>query len=103
MFKREEIQMRSYRIPKEISTELRINKVLYLLDFFLLIGLLVVTMILRNFVHDSLQLPFWLFMGSIGILMIWRPGTNPGKRMYEVLLITLLRRKGVYCAIDKDQ
>ncbi|WP_257154750.1 DUF5592 family protein, partial [Bacillus cereus] len=39
--------MRSYRIPKEISTELRINKVLYLIDFFLLIGLLVVTVLLQ--------------------------------------------------------
>ncbi|EJR93972.1 DUF5592 family protein [Bacillus mycoides] len=95
--------MRSYRIPKEISTELRINKVLYLIDFFLLIGLLVVTMILRNFVHDSFQLPFVIFMAAIAIIMIWRPSTNPQKRMYEVLIITLLRRKGAYCAIDKDQ
>ncbi|KEK22045.1 DUF5592 family protein [Bacillus gaemokensis] len=95
--------MRSYRIPKEISTELRINKVLYLIDFFLLIGLLVMTMILRNFVHDSVQLHFCIFMGIIAIIMIWRPGTNPQKRMYEVLIITLFRRKGTYCAIDNDQ
>ncbi|PEZ02517.1 hypothetical protein CN326_20070 [Bacillus sp. AFS018417] len=95
--------MRSYRIPKEISTELRINKVLYLLDFSLIIAVLVVTMILRNFVHDSLQIPFCIFMGSVAIIMIWRPSTNPQKRMYEVLIITIMRRKGAYCAIDKDQ
>jgi membrane protein YdbS with pleckstrin-like domain len=97
--------MRSYRIPKEISTELRINKVLYLIDFFLLIGLLVVTMILRNFVHDSFQLPFVIFMAVIAIIMIWRPSTNPQNECMKsiVLIITLLRRKGAYCAIDNDQ
>ncbi|WP_255294109.1 DUF5592 family protein, partial [Bacillus toyonensis] len=48
-------------------------------------------------------LPFVIFMVAIAIIMIWRPSTNPQKRMYEVLIITLLRRKGAYCAIDNDQ
>jgi hypothetical protein len=95
--------MANYRIPKEISTELRINKVLYLIDFFLVMGLLLITIILKNFVHPVLILSFYLFMGIVGIILIWRPGTNPQKRMYEVLIITLVRKKSTYCAIDTEQ
>ncbi|MEH7609536.1 DUF5592 family protein, partial [Priestia megaterium] len=43
------------------------------------------------------------FMGIFGLLMIVRPSTNPKKRMYEALLLTLVRKKSTYCAIDRDQ
>nr|WP_280166104.1 DUF5592 family protein [Priestia aryabhattai]MDH3111015.1 DUF5592 family protein [Priestia aryabhattai]MDH3124589.1 DUF5592 family protein [Priestia aryabhattai] len=35
--------------------------------------------------------------------MIVRSSTNPKKRMYEVLLLTLVRKKSTYCAIDREQ
>ncbi len=41
--------MANYNIPKEISTELKINKSLYLFDLLFIIGLLMVTMMLRFF------------------------------------------------------
>ncbi|MEH6986075.1 DUF5592 family protein, partial [Priestia megaterium] len=37
------------------------------------------------------------------VLMIVRPSTNPNKRMYEALLLTLVRKKSTYCAIDREQ
>ncbi|MGG0419674.1 DUF5592 family protein, partial [Priestia aryabhattai] len=43
--------MGNYNIPKEISTELKINKSLYLFDLLFIIGLLMVTMMLRFFIH----------------------------------------------------
>lgn len=95
--------MANYRIPKEISTELKINKVLYLFDFLLLIGILLATNFLKGFVHSVLVIPFYIFMGLVAIILIWRPSTNPGKRMYEVLMITLYKKKNTYCAIDIDQ
>jgi Family of unknown function (DUF5592) len=93
----------NYNIPKEISTELKINKSLYLFDLLFIIGLLMVTMMLRFFIHPTLQIPFYIFMGIFGVLMIVRPSTNPKKRMYEALLLTLVRKKSTYCAIDRDQ
>lgn len=95
--------MANYRIPKEIATELKINKALYLFDLMLVIGIMVLTLIFNNFVNQSLRLFFYIFMGLIAIIMIWRPVTNPKKRMYEVLLITLMRKRDTFCAIDRDE
>ncbi|WP_455931388.1 DUF5592 family protein [Priestia aryabhattai] len=93
----------NYNIPKEISTELKINKSLYLFDLLFIIGLLMVTMMLRFFIHPILQIPFYVFMGIFGLLMIVRPSPNPQKRRSEALLFTLVRKKSTYCAIDREQ
>ncbi|PGN53212.1 hypothetical protein CN978_31085 [Priestia megaterium] len=95
--------MANYTIPKEISTELKINKSLYLFDLLFIIGLLLFTMMLRHFIHPMLHIPFYVFMGIFGLIMILRPLTNPQKRMYEILLLTIVRKKSTYCAIDRDQ
>ncbi|MED4027698.1 DUF5592 family protein [Priestia megaterium] len=95
--------MENYNMPEEISTELKINKSLYLFDLFFIIGLLMVTMMLRFFNHSTLQIPFYIVMSIFGMLMIIRPSTNPKKRMYEALLLTLVRKKSKYCAIDRDE
>ncbi|GAB1807548.1 DUF5592 family protein [Priestia megaterium] len=95
--------MENYNMPEEISTELKINKSLYLFDLFFIIGLLMVTMMLRFFNHPTLQIPFYIVMSIFGMLMIIRPSTNPKKRMYEALLLTLVRKKSKYCAIDRDE
>lgn len=95
--------MANYRIPKDISAELKINKALYLFDLLFIIGMIVVTMIFNVFVHESLKIPFYIFMGIVSLIMLWRPSTNPKKRMYEVLLITMMRKQSTYCAIDHDQ
>ncbi|MBU3569204.1 DUF5592 family protein [Priestia aryabhattai] len=95
--------MENYNMPEEISTELKVNKSLYLFDLFFIIGLLMVTRMLRFFNHPILQIPFYIFMSIFGMLMIIRPSTNPKKRMYETLLLTLVRKKSTYCAIDRDE
>ncbi|MFP7159473.1 DUF5592 family protein [Priestia aryabhattai] len=86
-----------------MSTKLKISKSLYLFDLLFIIGLLLVTMMLRFFIHPTLQIPFYIFMVILGLLMIVRSSTNPKKRMYEVLLLTLVRKKSTYCAIDREQ
>ncbi|MCP1451898.1 hypothetical protein J3D64_004995 [Priestia megaterium] len=58
--------MENYNIPKEISTELKINKSLYLFDLLFIIGLLMVTMMLHFFIHPTLHIPFYIFMGIFG-------------------------------------
>jgi hypothetical protein len=55
------------------------------------------------FIHPTFQIPFYIFMGIFGVLMIVRPSTNSKKRMYEALLHTLIRKKSTYCAIDRQQ
>lgn len=92
--------MRNYRIPNEITTELKINKLLYLLDLLFIIGLIVLRQIMMPFIHSSLELYFTLFLALFGLFMIIRPSTNPQKRMYQAVLYAIIRRKDAYSAID---
>ncbi|MGG3801186.1 DUF5592 family protein [Metabacillus fastidiosus] len=95
--------MGNYRIPKEISSELKITKSLFLFDLLFLVALGVVTLIFQRFVHRDLLIFYYIFMGITALTMIWRSSTNPKKRMYEILLITVMRKKSTYCAIDREQ
>lgn len=92
--------MAMYRIPQNVSSELKINKALYLTDLFLLMGLLLFTFVMSNIVHSSLILFFYVFMAMVAGLIIIRPATNPKKRIYEAIYFAIRRRKDTYTAID---
>lgn len=95
--------MRIYRIPNEITTELKINKALYLFDLFLIIGLILFRMVALPFVHSSLVWPFTIFLFLFGLFLIIRPSTNPQKRMFQAILYALVRKKDTYSAIDYEK
>jgi len=92
--------MANYRIPKEVTVELKINKALYLTDLILLIGLLVLTMVLKSFIYTSLLIPFYIFMIILAFLCIIRPASNPKKRIYQAIYFAVVRRKDTYSPID---
>ncbi|QKE76049.1 DUF5592 family protein [Bacillus sp. UNCCL81] len=92
--------MANYRIPKEVTSELKINKAIYLFDLFFIMGLLLGAMVLGNLVITSLKQFFYVFVGIVGLVFILRPYTNPQKRMYQAVLIAASRKKETYCAID---
>lgn len=95
--------MRTYRIPSEITTELRINKMLYLFDLLFIIGLIVFRMIALPFIHSSLEWYFTIFLAIFGLFMIIRPSTNPQRRMFHAILYALFRKKDSYCSIDHGE
>lgn len=93
-------KMTRYRIPNEISTELKINKMLYLFDLLFIISLIVFRQIVIPFVHSSLTWYFTIFLILFGLFMIIRPSTNPQKRMYQAVVFALVRKKDSYSSID---
>lgn len=94
--------MRTYNIPKEISTELKINKALYLFDLMLLLILLVIGSSLSNIIHPSLKWWFVGFLIILGVFLIMRPISNPQKRMYQAVYLALIRNKETYKSIDYE-
>ncbi|MYL43967.1 DUF5592 family protein [Virgibacillus salexigens] len=94
--------MANYRIPKNVTTELKINKALYLTDLILLIGLLLMAFVLGNVVHSSFTWLFYGFMAVVAGLLIIRPATNPKKRMYEAIYLSIRRRKDTYIPVDYE-
>ncbi|MFS0788844.1 DUF5592 family protein [Shouchella sp. 1P09AA] len=92
--------MAQYRIPKSITTEMRMYKHVYLTDLVFLIGLILFGWLMNSFVHDSRMWLFYGFLLFIGGVFLIRPNTNPKKRVYEALLIAIKRKKDTYVAID---
>lgn len=94
--------MANYRIPREISSELKINKALYLTDLALLIVMLLITFMLSKIIYPPFTWFFYLFMAVVAGLLIIRPASNPKKRMYEAVYLSIIRRKDVYGSIDYE-
>jgi uncharacterized membrane protein len=95
--------LQSYKIPTEVSTELKINKFIYLTDLFLLFGLFTLRMLTINYIHSDFRWPFTIFLVIVGIILIIRPFSNPQKRMLEALLYALVRKRDAFCAIDYNK
>lgn len=92
--------MRTYRIPREVTSELKITKSIYLFDLLLLIGLVLFRFMTVQYVHSDLKLWYTLFLVAFGAFMIIRPKTNPQKRMYQAMYYAILRKKDTYSSID---
>lgn len=94
--------MANYRIPKDVTTELKLNKHLYLIDLFIIIGCLMFGFVMGNVIHSPLTWYFYGFMAVVAGLLIIRPSTNPKKRLYEVIYLSMRRRKDTYSPIDYE-
>lgn len=97
------IYLQSYKIPTEVSTELRINKFIYLTDLLLLFGLFTLRMLTIDYIHSDYRWYFTIFLVIVGIILVIRPFSNPKKRMLEALLYALARNKNTFSAIDYNQ
>ena len=93
------MQQRQYRIPNEVTTELKINKMLYLYDLLFLVALIIVRLIALPFIPDVLHLSFTCFLVGFGLFLVIRPTTNPEKRMVHVLYYALIKKKVTYIAL----
>lgn len=95
--------LRNYKIPSEVSAELKLNKYLYLTDLIMLLGLFMLRMLTIDYIHSSLRWVFTAFLIVVGIVLIIRPATNPQKRMFEAMSYALVSKRDAYVAIDYGQ
>lgn len=96
-------ELRSYKIPTEVTAEIKLNKFLYLTDALFLFGLFVLRTMTIDYVHSDLRWPFTIFLVVVGIVLIIRPGTNPQKRMFEAYMFGFARKRDTYSAIDYSE
>ncbi|AGT06909.1 DUF5592 family protein [Listeria monocytogenes] len=92
----------SITIPKEIKSEIKLKKNIYLKDFFTMIGLIPITMIFMNFVHSSVMYYFYGLMAVIAITLLIRPKSNPDLRIYSAVYLALTRNRARYRAVDMN-
>lgn len=92
--------MSHYRIPREISSELKITKGIFLYDLLLIVSLILFRFVTLGLVHNKFQGFYTLLLIAFGIFLVIRPKSNPQKRMYQAIYLAFIRKKDTYCAID---
>ncbi|WP_341963641.1 DUF5592 family protein (plasmid) [Planococcus maritimus] len=92
--------MNNYKIPTEVSSELKISKSIYLFDLMFIIFLILFRFVTIDYVHSDFKIWYTIFLFSFGLFMIIRPKTNPQKRMYQAMYYAIIRKKNTYSPID---
>ena len=91
-------RMVSNIIPAEINSEIKITKAVSFRDlvvgFFAFIG----SQQLSFLVHPILQLPYIVFCLAVIVSLLLPSAKNPGKKMYQCVLLSFTKDRGVYHA-----
>lgn len=90
-----------YIMLKELETPFKINKFIYALDLFILVGFAGIGAILQGMVFKDLQTMFFIFNFLVGAFMTAPSFANPQKRNFQSILILLrkVQNKCVYQSI----
>lgn len=88
-----------YLVSKEIKSETKVGKSIYLFDFFFLIVYMAVSFVLVNLVHPSLHIAFYLFSFVMALLLTTKSYTNKKRRNYQSIAIMLRKDQTVYRSV----
>ena len=93
-----------YIMLKELETPFKINKFIYALDLFILIGFAGLGVALQGMVFSKLQMVFFVFNFLVGCFMTAPSFANPQKRNFQSLFLLLRKtqNKTVYHSIPVE-
>lgn len=77
----------AYIVIKELKAPTKVSKGLFLYDFLFIVTYLGISIIFRDLVYQSLQIPFFIFSAFIATCLVSHSKSNPGKRFYQALFI----------------
>ncbi|WP_229717921.1 DUF5592 family protein [Thalassobacillus devorans] len=92
-----------YKIPSEIGSELKINRLFYLTDLLVVLILGGIGFTFRYVVYSSFVWYYAIFWILLMVAWLIRPKTNPKLRMAKALFLAVTRDRIAYCAIDKKE
>lgn len=85
-----------YIIPKEISTEIKFSKSIYLKDFLISIVALMVSVVFSGLVYKPLAPFYYIFVVVGTLLLLSKSRANPQKRLYESIYYSLKKDSRAY-------
>lgn len=88
-----------YIVAKEIKSETKVAKGIYLFDLFFVIIYCTVSLILGGAVHASLRIPFYVYSIFCALFMTAKSRTNRHRRNYEAMILFLRRDREVYLPV----
>lgn len=92
-----------FHIPKEIASENKLWRSVYVKDFIIIIGFLFISWIVATIsnIYEPLKFGFFIFMLSISIILVQKnQRNNPNKRLYEAIYILFKKSNRTYHSID---
>ena len=92
-----------FHIPKEIASENKLWKSIYIKDFAIIVIFLVFAWISSTIsgIYAPFKIAFFIFMFSIAILLVQKnQRNNPNKRLYEAIYILFKKNNRTYHSID---
>lgn len=92
-----------FTIPKEISSENKLWKSIYIKDFIAIMGTLFFAWITSTSIYEPLVLPYYVFLLTIAITLISKSNNNPNKRVWQSIYILFIKRNYTYHSIDFEE
>lgn len=89
-----------YSIPKEINSETKVFRSVYLLDLFFIIVSLIFTTMTAQLVNPKLSALYYMFSIVVTFFLLSKSKTNPGIRNYRAIYIMLRRTRKTYKSLD---
>lgn len=86
----------TYGVAKEVKSETKISRYVFLFDFFFVTIYLAVSFIVGNAVHEKLQTAFYVMSLVWAFFLTFKSRTNRGRRNIESIIIFLQRDKEIY-------
>ncbi|MPQ45256.1 DUF5592 family protein [Clostridium tarantellae] len=85
-----------YNIPKEITSEMKFSKNIYLFDLATICGAMTIAWLLSPLVYSSFRNIFYVFILIASIFMVNKSRVNPKKRNYQSIYYALIRNRNTY-------
>ncbi len=90
-----------FHIPKEIASENKLWRSIFIKDFCIIISILIFTWITSASINSSYIVLYYVFMLSIAIILVQKnQKNNPNKRLYESIIILYKKSNRTYHSID---
>lgn len=89
-----------YNIPKEINSETKVFRSVYLFDLFFIILSLIFTTMTAQLVSPKLSASYYVFSIFITFFLLSKSKTNPGIRNYRAIYLMFRRNRNTYRALD---
>lgn len=92
-----------FLIPKEISSENKLWKSIYIKDFIIILGTLFFAWITSSAIYDELIFLYYVFLFTLSLMFVRKSSTNPEKRIYQSIYILLIKNNSTYHSLDYNE
>lgn len=92
-----------YKMIKEIKTETKVLKFIYLFDVIFLVAWIAVGLMIKNIVYTDLQTVFLVVHIIFGLIVRANSPYNKQKKIYEAVSFLIKKNRNVYKPITVDK